>query len=41
MDHGNAGLTKLLVLLKSLLFADLETFGLAGGQVVLVVVDHC
>lgn len=34
-------LTELLVLLESLLLADLESLGLAGGKLVVVVFDHC
>lgn len=41
IDNGNSELTKLLVLLKSLLLADLETLGLAGGEIIVVVVGHC
>jgi hypothetical protein len=34
-------LTKLLVLLESLLLTDLETLGLGGSEIVVVVVGHC
>jgi hypothetical protein len=36
----SARLTKLLVLLKSLLLANLEALGLLGGEIVVVVVGH-
>jgi len=34
-------LTKLLVFLKSFLLTDLETLGLGGSEIVIVVVGHC